>query len=178
MNKSSLIRNGFLGSVFISTFFAHSALVQAITLAQWQTHDFVFTTKNVSKEPFDVDFYADFKNEDTGKTLHVPGFYNGENEYVARIALPEKGRWTYNVVASNDSNGKTGEVTVVASDKKGKVFVDPVTKTTFRYENGDIYTPSAWELDWLFYLDQDNNDLKQTKSIVSYLRSAGFNQVL
>lgn len=168
-----------MGAFILSTLFAPSALAEAISLPQWQTHDFVFNTKNKTTEPFELEFYATFKNEETGKTLNVPAFYNGNDEYIVRIALPEKGQWHYSVVSgASDVNGKTGDVTVTPSQNKGKVVIDPQTKTTFRYENGEIYNPSAYELDWLFYLDRDNKDLSQTKSITSYLKTGGFNQVL
>lgn len=159
-----------------------SALAQEMlpsSLSQWQTGDFVFETKSVVNEPFDRVISAEFTNKKTGRLYRSSLFYNGNNQYVSRVALPEAGEWNYKVNSDiKELNGREGTLNVTAATTKGKVIIDSSTNKTFLYENGDVYNPHAYELDWLFGLDQDNDDLQQTKSIISYLKTGGFNQVL
>lgn len=149
------------------------------SLNKWQTGDFVFETKARPAHPFDEELTATFTHRQSGKVYRSALFYNGDNQFVSRVSLPEVGEWDYSVAGKlAELNGRNGKVQVNPATSKGKVIVDSATQKTFLYENGELYSPQAWELDWLFGLDQDNNDLRQTKSIISYLKQGGINQVL
>ncbi|WP_081943099.1 DUF5060 domain-containing protein [Dickeya fangzhongdai] len=148
-------------------------------LNKWETADFVFETKSISKNPFDTEITALFTNTSSGKTYRSSLFYNADNQYVSRVSLPESGEWRYKLESSlSDLNGRVGSVQVGSATSRGKVMIDKDTRKTFLYENGEIYNPQAYELDWLFSLDQTNNTLTQTKSIINYIKNGGFNQVL
>ncbi|AOR65778.1 DUF5060 domain-containing protein [Pectobacterium wasabiae] len=165
-------------SVLASTYVMAAESIPS-TFKKWQTQDFVFETKEKVNSPFDQELIATFTSDRTGKTYVSHMFYDGESQYVSRVSLPEEGKWEYKVTGDiKDLNGRTGVITVSSASSKGKVIVDPDTKKTFKYENGDIYTPHAYELDWLFSLDKNDDSLSQTKSIISYIKDGGFNQVL
>ncbi|KGT88702.1 DUF5060 domain-containing protein [Enterobacter cancerogenus] len=149
------------------------------TLHKWQTGDFIFETATKNQQPFDVETTAIFTHTKSGKTYRSVLFYNGGNDFVSRVSLPESGEWRYKIESSlPDLNGRSGSVQITEANSRGKVMVDKATRKTFTYENGDVYNPQAYELDWLFSLDQKDNSLTQTKSIVDYIKQGGFNQVL
>jgi len=177
--KSNKLRFLISSAIFFSASSSWAAENIPTKIGKWETSDFVFETKSAVKNPFDKNIVAIFSNAETGHTYKSPLFYNGENQFVSRVSLPEKGKWNYTLQSDIDElNNRNGIVQVNDSSSKGTVVIDNDNKKSFRFENGDIYIPRAYELDWLFALDQQDNDLHQTKSLISYIKNAGFNQVL
>lgn len=153
---------------------------RAISARQWEVMDIRFQIDDVSKSP-DVEFSAEFKHS-SGLSMTVKGFDNGGGEHVIRFTPPSPGSWKYVTESSLESlDAKRGRLSVerAAPGRKGGVVIDPERSTRFRYENGDRYYPIAFESDWLFALDAENeSDIPVTRKFVDTLAENGFNQVV
>ncbi len=154
---------------------------QVVSAHQWDVVELGFRVETLSSQPADVEFTGTFSN-DLGKRLEVPGFYNGDHDYVIRFTPPSAGRWSYVTKSSaSDLDGKSGNLDAAAArdGRKGGVVIDPKTPRQFRYENGESYYPIAFECDWLFALDAENEtDIPNTREFVDTLTDNGFNQVV
>ncbi|PHS05797.1 MAG: hypothetical protein COA78_15005 [Blastopirellula sp.] len=154
---------------------------QPIVARQYDVVDIGFRVENLSSQPVDVEFTATFESE-SGEQLTVPGFYNGKNEYLIRFTPPSAGIWKYVTSSSlkelDDKNGKLN-ATLARPSRNGGVVIDPKSPRQFRYENGKSYFPIAFESDWLFALDAENeSDIPNTRKLVDTLSESGFNQIV
>ncbi|MHA7131728.1 apiosidase-like domain-containing protein [Algoriphagus namhaensis] len=149
----------------------------------WEVIDLVFSQKSTeTANPFDLEFGAIWTHTD-GTQLNIPGFYDGEQDYVIRFAGNQPGIWTYQTYATvPDLSGKTGEVTVAAEafeGAKGPLGIHSEKPTYFQYGNGEEAFPLAFEIDWLFALDYENaQDIPKTKQILQEISQNGFNHVV
>lgn len=154
---------------------------QATSASQWQVTDIRVVLDDLPDNPFDLQLTAIFTSS-SGKLLEVPGFYNGEHEYVFRFTPPAAGTWTYTITSSEDSlKHQSGKLDVVAAkrERRGGVRIDPTSERRFVFENGDHYYPIAFECDWLFALDAENeNAIPKTQMLVDTLAECGFNQIV
>ncbi|MGY6647694.1 apiosidase-like domain-containing protein [Wenyingzhuangia sp. IMCC45574] len=155
---------------------------QKISASKWSVIDISFHTKRVVKTPFEVVFGAVFTHE-TGKTMDVAGFFNGNKEYVIRFSPELEGKWSFTTYASLKSlSGKDGVLTISPNENKnqhGPIVISKNNKQKFAYANGKPYFLLAFELDWLFALDWDNQkDIPKTKEIIHEVKQNGFNQVV
>jgi Protein of unknown function (DUF4038)/Domain of unknown function (DUF5060) len=147
----------------------------------YEVTDLRFKIQEVASQPFGIEFTATFQNDD-GTSMTVPGFYDGANQFCVRFSSPKSGKWRYTTKSNSTSlNGLEGEITVQPDrdGQKGGVVVDPQSSQRFAYENGDGYYPIAFECDWLFALDAENDvAIPRTKKFVDALADNGFNQVV
>jgi len=154
-----------------------------VSADRWEVVDLKFKIENKpSGNPFDLDFSANFTSE-SGQELHIPGFYNGDNEYLIRFSGREAGEWSFVTKSSSDGlNGLSGTLTISETpfkSTKGQLMVAPDSPKHFSYENGEPAFPLAFELDWLFALDYDNiRDIPKTRKILSDIQKNGFNHVV
>ncbi|WP_198174789.1 DUF5060 domain-containing protein [Spirosoma arboris] len=155
----------------------------ATSTVQYQTVDLVFKVTNVSTDnPFDLTFGAIF-TDNNKKTLSIPGFYNGQNEYVIRLCPEKTGIYSYQTFAGLSSlSGLRGSIQVGKNtnpDIHGAVTVASEAPQKFVYQDGQPYFALAFELDWLFALDiNDKNGLPKTTEIIQSVKENGFNQVV
>lgn len=160
--------------------FAHNSSA-TLPASQWEVLDIQFQVSEVPKNPTELDFQSTFKNT-TGDELTIAGIYNGDREYLLRFTAPASGQWTYSTKSSlpelNNLNGRL-DVRPPKAGRKGGIIIDPQSSTRFRYKNGDSYYPIAFEADWLFALDAENEaDIPATRTFVDQLAANGFNQVV
>ena len=155
--------------------------VHPIDARRWEVLDIRFVVGQLAGKPDDVEFEATFTS-DSGSSLKVAGFYNGQNEFLIRFTPPAVGSWRYVTRSSIlDLDQKTGELNVQPEreGRRGGITIDPMESTRFVYENGESYYPIAFESDWLFALDAENeSDIPVTRRFVSTLADSGFNQVV
>ncbi|PAY16910.1 hypothetical protein CKO51_24430 [Rhodopirellula sp. SM50] len=148
---------------------------------QYEVTELRFQIQEAPSQPFDVELSATFQN-DAGNSMTVPGFYNGDQEFCLRFTPPTSGTWRYKTESDAASlNAREGEITVgpARDGHKGGIVVDPQSSRRFAYENGEGYYPIAFECDWLFALDAENDsDIPHTKKFVDRLADNGFNQVV
>jgi|GEM_PF-457697 len=159
----------------------HHQANDEIHTRKWKTIDIRFQAKKLPTQPVDVKFSAQLQDA-TGKQIEVPGFYNGDHEYLIRFTPTETGQWSYvteSTLSELDEQQGSLAVEPAHAQRRGAVFIDPAAPREFRYENGDAYYPIAFEADWLFALDAENaNDIPKTRMLVDTLADCGFNQVV
>jgi hypothetical protein len=150
---------------------------------KWEVIDITFKVRRKpSGNPFDVAFGATFRGPGN-ISMKVPGFYNGNNEWVVRFSANKEGNWVYETFSSHQElSGLLGTVEAKSNtnkDRHGAVVVNPVSPQYFIYEDGTPYFSLAFELDWLFALDYKNkNDIPRTRQIIKDVKGNGFNQVV
>jgi len=153
----------------------------ATDASQWEVAEIRVESKALADDPFDLELTGVFTSS-TGQAVEVPGFYNGERDYLIRFTPPTPGTWTYVTKSSDPSlDGRSGKLKVAAAKKqqRGGVLVDPASARRFVFENGEHYFPIAFECDWLFALDAEREDaIPKTEMFVDTLKESGFNQVV
>jgi hypothetical protein len=155
----------------------------SVSAEEWQVQDIKFKGKaDQNSNPFDVVFGAIYTGPN-GQTQRVPGFYNGDNEWVSRFSSSEEGNWSFKTYSSKpELSGLTGKVNITPNtraNQKGPVRIDPKNPQAFVYEDGDSHFMLAFELDWLFALDYGNvSDLPRTAQLLSDVKANGFNHVV
>jgi hypothetical protein len=148
---------------------------------QWDMLEISLEAESQSADLVDVELSAKMTHE-SGKTMDVSGFWNGDASYLIRFTPPLAGRWNYRTKSDRrDLDGRRGMITALGprDDRKGAVVVSAKSPRRFRYQNGDSYYPIAFECDWLFALDaEDPHDIPNTRKFVDTLADNGFNQVV
>ncbi|NJR57488.1 MAG: DUF4038 domain-containing protein [Cyanobacteria bacterium CRU_2_1] len=84
----------------------------------------------------DVTALATFTNSN-GKTVTIPLFWNGNQEWKVRFSPDVEGIWRWSI-DSNDSglDGQSGSLTTVASTSNGGIRVNPAFPYHFEYQDG------------------------------------------
>ncbi|WP_299780222.1 DUF5060 domain-containing protein [uncultured Formosa sp.] len=151
-----------------------------IQVHKWETVDLSFTAKGNIDTPFQVEISCSFKGPD-GSQITVPGFYNGNNEWLVRFNPNKEGLWTS--ISSSSLKKINGikhviEVQPAKEGVHGGVTVSDTDAQKLVYEDGTPYNLVANEVDWLFALDYGNPDLTKTKTLVEAISANGFNQII
>lgn len=145
-------------------------------VGEWETFSLEVNDGTTQKDPFKHNIAATFIAGTNAKT--VKAFYDGDGKYVVRTYLEDRGDWSYRIISEENSEElSSGTVHVSESDAKGAVRVNDIHQA-FQYADGSPYTPLAFEMDWLFALDENNSSLTQTSSILNAVKDNGFNQVI
>jgi hypothetical protein len=129
--------------------------------------------------PFDLHFGAVIAGPGN-RTMQVPGFYQGEGEWIVRFSPPEPGSWTFRTYSETAAlSGHAGVIEAAPSQRKGGMRIDPEAPERFIYEDGSTCFALAYELDWLFALDYGNGTgIPRTGQIIGDIAKNGFNQVV
>jgi Domain of unknown function (DUF5605)/Protein of unknown function (DUF4038)/Domain of unknown function (DUF5060) len=92
--------------------------------------------------PFtDVDLRAEILTP-SGRTLNVPGFYDGDALYKVRLLVPEAGNWSFTTSSNARSlDGITGCFTADESAAGAKGVVRVANTFHFAYDDGTPYLP-------------------------------------
>lgn len=162
--------------------FALASLAAGDVVQKWQVIDLSFTTEHVPASPFEEEFGAVFTHAG-GASMRIPGFYNGDNEWVLRFCPPEEGEWNYTTYSSlPDLAGEKGKVKALPNIRawqRGPITIPEGNPQYFTYADGSPYFLLAFELDWLFALDAENpDDIPLTRSLVRDVANHGFNQIV
>ncbi len=150
---------------------------------KWEVVDIPFNVKakNIVK-PFSVEFSAELIGPGN-KTMIIPGFYNGNGEWMIRMSMSKPGNWTYKTSSTlKELNNKVGSFTVSEKAKHGDhggLIVDPKNPQRFVYEDGTPYFLLAYECDWLYALDYDNQKTApKTEHFLDLIANNGCNYVV
>jgi hypothetical protein len=132
----------------------------SFSVLKWEVVDLPFNgnVKNIAN-PFGVAFSANLIGPEN-TILTVPGFYNGNGEWIIRLSMSKPGKWAYKTSSTvKELNNKTGSFTVVNEAEKGQhggIIADRKNPQRLVYEDGTPYFLLAYECDWLYALDYDN----------------------
>ena len=175
---------------FAYLFSTHSALAletvshqpgKVVSANQWDVVEISFEVSTVPIDMFEVEFGVTFTG-DSDVSLKIPGFFNGDNEFLVRFTPPSAGNWkyvTHSPISQLDGNQGSVDAVAASDGRRGGIAVDPNVPRQFHNENGNNYYPIAFECDWLFALHSENSDdIPKTRKFVDTLADSGFNQVL
>ncbi len=100
---------------------------EGATATVWQVTELSFETNKeysaASGEQGKLEFYGEFTHKDTGKTLTIPGFWDGGQTFKLRFAPTLAGTWNYKTICAEDDSlaNKTGDF--VAADYTGDLAI-------------------------------------------------------
>ncbi|WP_157208967.1 DUF5060 domain-containing protein [Mariniflexile maritimum] len=148
---------------------------------KWEVLDISFVSKTQLKSPFTADFHAIFTHEN-GTKQEVPGFYNGQNEWIIRFSSSQKGKWRFETKGDlAELSGKKGNI-IVENNKEnnhGAIVINKENPQHFYYEDGTPYFLLAFECDWLYALDYHNDKgIPKTNHLLDLIGQNGFNQIV
>jgi hypothetical protein len=154
-----------------------------LEVLKWEVVDIPFkvNAKNI-QNPFTVEFSAQLIGP--GNTaMNIPGFYNGNGEWVIRLSLSVPGKWTYKTSSPlKELANKMGTLTVSSKAKVGDhggIIVDPKNPKHFIYEDETPYFLLAYECDWLYALDyQNDKGTPKTDHFLDLLAGNGCTQIV
>jgi len=137
-----------------------AAMETPLEVLKWEVIDLPFTAMQGNVvDPFTIEFTAVLRGPGNA-VMNIPGFYNGNGEWVIRLSLSVPGTWTYKTSSSlKELDNRTGSLIVSREAKHGGhggVLVDPKNPRHFMYEDGSPYYLLAYECDWLYALDYHN----------------------
>jgi len=152
-----------------------------IDVLKWEVVDIPFKTKNVGN-PFKVEFSATLTGPGN-VAMDIPGFYNGNGEWIIRLSLSVPGKWTYKTSSTiKDLANKTGTLNVLDKSNQGArggIVIDPKNPQYLSYEDGTPFFLLAYECDWLYALDYHNdNDAPKTRHFLDLISKNGCNYVV
>lgn len=153
---------------------------EPIEARQWDVCEIRFMVDQPINNAVDVDFSATFQ-QGTDSELTIPGYFDDES-FVIRFTPPVSGAWTYtthSIEKKLDEQSGSLVVQTARPGRKGGITIAPSSPLRFQYQNGDGYFPIAFEADWLFALDAENEaDIPKTRQFINTLAHNGFNQVV
>ena len=155
--------------------------VRAEDVPRWQPHDFSFTAKTTTANPFMVPFSAAVNGPD-GKSFTVPGFFDGNGTWKIRVSPDAEGNWS--LVTKSDVkelDGRSAEFTCVKNtnaNAHGVLRVDKAHPHHFIFEDGTRFFMQGYEYDWLWALDMDKPGVPTVEASLDLIARHGFNYVL
>ena len=99
---------------------------ETLTAEIWSRCDVILASQKQYKNPYlDVQIDAEFTHE-SGKTIHLYGFWNGENEWRVRFAPTLTGKWNYTVTCSDAENPDLHNIkgSIIAIESTGNSMID------------------------------------------------------
>jgi hypothetical protein len=111
--------------------------------AQWQTHQWILQAEQEFADPYtEVTVTAQLTGPN-GESQIVPGFWNGDREFIVRFTPTRPGRWSYAISATPADPGLaqrgTLDVAAAPADATGFIRRDPAHPYSFVRDNGDRY---------------------------------------
>ncbi|MFR9650711.1 MAG: DUF5060 domain-containing protein [Rikenellaceae bacterium] len=175
----------FLFALLFSAIPAHATIKRVesstskrITADRFEVIDIPFKAKESSDKPFEVAFNALFTSP-SGVKQSVPGFYNGDKEWLVRFSAAEAGEWSFTTTSDFKSlNGKSGKITI--SDKsyanrRGMMTISEDNPRFFEWQDGSPYFLLAFECDFLFALDYNEKQTPRLNNFIDRVAEQGFN---
>jgi hypothetical protein len=145
----------------------------------WHPTDLVFTGASTSQL---IDALSATFTGPAGRTINVPGFYDGASSWKIRFAPTAQGDWSYNTSSTVAAlNGKTGTLHCVANTNPlvhGPLRVDATYPHSFKYDDGAPFILMGFEADWLGLMDFGDATIPHAKALIDIYASSGFNEVL
>ena len=158
---------------------ATTTLISQPSIGKWTLFEQSFLHSDSVPDPFQVEFGAIWHHE-SGQSLSIPGFYNGNQTWMLRFCPALEGAWTFITYSTLPKlSGQEGSLRVTPSEEKGPIQVNPQNPQKFVYADGSPYFLTAFECDWLFALDAENpTDIPNTRKMVHHISENGFNQLV
>jgi hypothetical protein len=145
--------------------------VRAAPVERWGTAEITLPGPSAGNPFMEVDFAATFRHG--GRTLKVPGFYDGDGKYIVRFMPDALGEWQYETQSNRpELNGKTGSVTAVAPAAGNHGPVRVKNTWHFAYEDGTPF----WQVGTTSYAWTHQPDALQQQTLRT-LAASPFNKI-
>ena len=160
---------------------ANAASFTALEVPRWQPHDFTFPCDTVAENPFQVAFSVEATGPN-GLRLNLPGFFDGDGIWRARVSPTACGPWsllTHSSLPGLDQ--RWVEFTCTTNQPPhvhGGLRVDPQHPGHFVFEDGSRFFFMGYECDWLWALDSQDPGLRTLTPFLDQLAASGFNCIL
>lgn len=155
-------------------------LRKPVTITQWEVNDFSYQVRQKVAKPFQAEAYA-LVTDEAGEQK-IPLFYNGDKEWIFRYSAATTGMKTFKIISSlRGLKGKKGQINVVKNtkaDRHGGVITKSEDPRHFYYQDGTHYTNLAFECDFLYALDYQDEAMPKTKHLLDLVQQNGFNQIV
>ena len=150
-------------------------------IEQYQPVDLKFKVGNDEVAAFYEEVHTVF-NGPGGKSLFLPGFYNGNGYWLIRFSPITVGIWNYEISSNNtELDGIKGTVECIEKTNDsihGGLLVNRENPHHFIFEDGTPHFMLAYEADWLWALGFGDNEVTKIKEFVSSFKKFGFNEVI
>lgn len=151
------------------------------TVPQYGIHDFSLNSDSEHANPFMVNVHATFEHESGEKIENVPGFYNGDGQWVVRFWPTLSGEWQGRTESDDPNLGGVplGPVECVGTTNAsvhGGLGLDPASPRTFAWQDGTPFVLLGFECDWLFAYHQRHPE--DCRKQVNAVADCGFNYVV
>ena len=152
-----------------------------VEVPQYDVYDFLLDSDTFHDNAFMVDVLATLEHESGEKVENIPGFYNGNGEWVIRFSPTIKGRWRGRTTSSDPklSGVELGEIKCVENENsnvRGKLQIDPDHPQKFAWADGTPFIILGFECDWLFSYHQEKPE--DCRKHVRLINDRGFNYIV
>jgi len=149
-----------------------------VTIPLYSIYDFALHSGTEHNNLFRVPLTATFEHASGARIECVPGFYNGDDEFVIRFSPTLEGQWRGKTESEDPVLSRIWlePITVtpkVAPQAHGVVGLDPSHPQRFAWEDGTPFLYLGFECDWLFAYHQ--KDPAQCERHVELVANRGFN---
>ncbi len=148
---------------------------------KYAIYDFILHSPTPHENPFRVNLTATLEHESGSKVERLPGFYNGNGDYIIRFSPTLEGQWFGHTASADEllSNVTLGPITCTPADSPtahGIVTIDPNHPHRFAWQDGTPFVYLGFECDWLFAYHQ--SDASRCRDHVQLLADRGFNALV
>ena len=113
-----------------------------ITVGKWRRIVLSFEHNTFNGQPYVVEMNATFTHPDSGLTLTIPAYYDGDSIWSVAFMPTKLGTWRWRTESEIDElNDHSGQLTAIASDHQGLLTADPVHPNKWRYLDGPPVVP-------------------------------------
>jgi len=160
---------------------AAAAAAAPVEIPRWQPHDFDFPSAAETDNPFQVAFSVQVVRPN-GLKLELPGFYDGNGTWRARVSPDATGDWSLLTHSSLPDLDQRRVSFVCLTNRLPKVHgglrVDIQHPHHFVLEDGARFFLLGYECDWLWALDLQDPTLRTLNPFLDRLAASGFNGIL
>ena len=137
-------------------------------VGKWRRKVLDFSATNYSGNPFEVLLDGTFVHSQSGKSLTLPGYYDGANTWKIGFMPTETGSWTYTTSSPNSElNGHSGTLEVVESGHPGLLTADPSHPNKWRFLDGSLVIPIGVFVNAML---EDSSD-QEFRAMADFVRS-------
>ena len=142
-------------------------------VSKWGRYETEFKYKTTQNPFTDVELTATFTHEQSGESMTVDGFYDGDDTYRVRFMPMKEGKWSYTTHSNADKmDGKTGYIVCTAAKAGAHGMMKVGDDQDFVYGDGTQYYPVgttayAWT----------HASLERQEQTYKSLEESGFNKL-
>ena len=129
--------------------------------------------------PYDENITAYVRRPDHS-AFCVKGFYLGAGKYAIRVYMNQEGSWLITVVDNANKILDEKQVVCEAGEEKalGKARLNEQLPFSCETDNGTPLYFIGFEADWIFLIDQDQDDFSKAKTLIDSMAENQFNAVM